>query len=252
MDDSKKVRMLLLIVLLLSAVCSLSLALATYTHITGELPFDLEAHYKFRDETYGAEKIEMKAAELPIQENSIDEVTLRTLHEEMKEKEVSLSAREERVAEKEALVKSLLQNVDTSRKKTLEVLEEVKKARADSKKDFEKQKADIAAQKQSFVNSKKLLDTNIVKKISSTLESMQPLTSMLIINDLEVDEASRLLNAMDREKRAQILAQMIEVTEVGGNKLNVSDKINFRRKANEIIRKLRELKVEPQAPEATE
>ena len=81
---------------------------------------------------------------------------------------------------------------------------------------------------------------------------MQPLTSMLIINDLEIDEASRLLNAMSKEKRAQVLSQMIEVTQVDGNKLSVSDKINFRRKANEIIRKLRELKVEPQAPEATE
>ncbi|MCM8534323.1 MAG: hypothetical protein NE334_00140 [Lentisphaeraceae bacterium] len=252
MDDSKKIRMLLLIVLLLSAVCSLSLALATYTHITGELPFDLEAHAQFRDETYGAAKIELKAAELPIQENSIDEVTLRTLHKEMKEKEQTLISREERVVEKEGLVKSLLLNAETSRKKTVEVLESVKKERADAKKDFEAQKAEIAAQKQSFVDSKKLLDTNIVKKISSTLESMQPLTSMLIINDLEIDEASRLLNAMSKEKRAQVLSQMIEVTQVDGNKLSVSDKINFRRKANEIIRKLRELKVEPQAPEATE
>ena len=115
MEDGKKVKLLLLMVLFLSAVCSVCLALATYTHITGELPFDLEAHYKFREETYAAKEKVIQAAELPIRENSIDEVTLRKLHAEMIEKEKELKAKEVRLTETEELVNTILSRLIISR-----------------------------------------------------------------------------------------------------------------------------------------
>lgn len=245
MDDAKKVRLLLLMVLFLSAVCSLCLALATYTHITGELPFDLEAHYKFRDETYEAREKEIQAAELPIRENSIDEVTLRKLHAEMIEKEKQLNAKEARLEETEQLVNTILINADTLKNDTMKVLEELKETREQKKKEFERMEADLDAKKKKFNEEMKFVDTSIVRKVAQTLESMQPLTSMIMLNDLDVKESARLLNDMDQDKRAKILSQMIEVQEVSGVKLSIQDKIKFRKRANDIIKELRVLKENP-------
>ncbi|MCH2205397.1 MAG: hypothetical protein MK132_05970 [Lentisphaerales bacterium] len=245
MDDAKKVRLLLLMVLFLSAVCSVCLALATYTHITGELPFDLEAHYKFRDETYAAKEKVIQAAELPIRENSIDEVTLRKLHAEMIEKEKDLNAKEERLKETEALVDTILANADTLKSDTMKVLAELKETKEQNKKDFKRMSDDLEAQKKKFEEEMKFVDTSIVRKVAQTLESMQPLTSMIMLNDLDIKESARLLNAMDKDKRAKILSQMIEVQEVSGMKLSIKDRINFRKRANDIIKELRVLKEAP-------
>ena len=91
----------------------------------------------------------------------------------------------------------------------------------------------------------KFVDTSIVRKVAQTLESMQPLTSMIMLNDLDIKESARLLNAMDKDKRAKILSQMIEVQEVSGMKLSIKDRINFRKRANDIIKELRVLKEAP-------
>jgi hypothetical protein len=244
MDESKKIRMLLLLVFLLSAVCSMCLGLATYTHITGELPFDLETHYKFRSESYGAREKKMNAAIVPIQEGTIDEITLRKLHNEMKEKEILLNNKEERLLETEELVKSLLASTETARKKTADTLTAINKAREDKKAEFKKMTADLNSDEAALANSLKTVDGDIVKQIAATLEDMKPLTSMIILNDLDLVEASRLLNSMKKEKRAAILSEMIEVTEVNGVRLSVKDKINFRKKANEIIKELRKMNVD--------
>ena len=251
MDDSKKVRLLLLMVLFLSAVCSMCLALATYTHITGELPFDLEAHYKFRDDTYEGEEKVIEAAELPIRENSIDEVTLRKLHLEMLDKEKQIKEKETRLQETEQLVSSILANAESLKAKTVKTLEELKKAKESNDASFKKMTEDLEAKKKKFEEEMKFVDTNIVQKVAQTLESMQPATSMILLNDLDIKEAARLLNAMDKDKRAKVISQMIEVQEVSGVKLSIQDKINFRKKANDIIKELRVLKETP-APQKEE
>jgi flagellar motility protein MotE (MotC chaperone) len=242
MNETKKVRILLLMMLIMSGVCSMALGLMAYTVVTGELPYDINSYYLFRDETYAGREKEMKAADLPISQGTIDEITLRKLHEELQKKGDALKADEERVSQNKDLVEQLVQQSTAIKTKTEEILENIRKEKESQKNDYEKMNSDLDAKRKDFEDRMSYVDTKIVEKIAATLASMKPQTAMLILNDLEIAESSRMLNKMDKEKQASILSQMIEATEINGVKLSQIDKVSFRRKANEIIAELRKLK----------
>jgi len=100
--------------------------------------------------------------------------------------------------------------------------------------------------KKAFDESQVNLEEKIIKKIAGTLQLMQASASMIIISDLDVLESARFLNEMPAQKRSEILAQMVTVTELNGKKLSDTDQLSFRLKANEIVKELRKLKENPE------
>ena len=241
-EDDKKVKLLSMIVLLLSVVCSLCLGTVTYVMVTKELPFEIQQHFLFDDKNYGPLDDEYKAADIPINASSVDEVTLLKLHDKLKQKEMDLSEKLKNYEQTKGMLDDLNMTSMKIKEETAKKLAEIQQERKDKAAEIKQLMADLDAEREKFDEEKKNVDAAIITKIASTLASMKPSTAMIIINDLDVTESARLLNQMTKEQRSDIIAQMIEITDFGGKTLKDTERLNFRRKANEIILEIRKLK----------
>ena len=235
MDNGKKVKILSWLMFLMSCVLSMSLGLVMYVLRTdGQLPFDLPGNIDFRDETYQAPKKEMKAAKIPYTTGSIDEVTLRTLDGQLRRQQEILQKKEKDIDEKQAVFEQMQVANEQAKKIIDEKLKELEeKSIAQEKKFKENQKI---LQDERIALQKKIegTDTDVVKRIASTLAVMKADTAMQLVYDLDLHEASRLLDEMEEVNRSAILSKMIESA---GPLKNA-----YRKKANELIVELRKLK----------
>lgn len=244
MQETKKVRVLLLLMFLSCCLSAFCLGTLAYTMATGQMPFDINIPEQFKSDMPQPQP-KFKAAPLPIEERTPDELTLRELDEEMKEKLMSLDKREMSLKESTEALNQLISNAGDIKKKTEETLEAIKKERKEKVDEVKAEMAKLEMAQKKLEDSQKTLDASIVRKIAGTLSQMRPTTSMILLADLDIKEAARLLNEMTADSRSGILASMIEVTEVDGKKLTTTDKLAFRKKANEIIVELRQLKENP-------
>lgn len=244
MENSKKVKMLLLMLMLTSCVAAFCLGILTYTLATGEMPFDIKALEQFKPDI-PEEKPKHKAAVIPYQVRTPDELTLRELADDFTDRINSLNEREKQIEESKVAMEALINNAETIKAETVAKLEEIKKEKVDKLSEIgAAQKALDDAQK-AFADSKVNLEKTIIEKIAGTLSLMPSNASMIIISDLDILESARFLNEMTPQKRSEILSQMVTVTTLNEKTLSANDQLSFRLKANEIIKELRKLKENP-------
>jgi hypothetical protein len=245
MKESKKVRLLLLIVFFLSAMCSACMGFVAYQLATGELPFDIEKHYKFRDDPpKEKEDIEMISADVPLKDNKIDEETVRKEYKLFYEQRMKLEAKETALAEREELLEANLELTKTLDTHVHERLSIIKKERVDIEQGNRDAQAKLDKTMLDIQKEKQVQDKNIMLTIAKTLSTMESSTAMVLVSDLDSQLAAKLLNVMPAGSRSDILAQMIEAIKIPGypDPLPASTKTQLRKKANEIIGELRKLK----------
>ena len=244
MEEKKKVKVLLMLLLLTSCVSAFCLGTLAYTMATGELPYDIQIPEKFKSDMPTVQP-KYQAAEIPIEDRTPDELTLRTLHDELQDKKKKLSDKEEQIKESIQTMEQLVSNANDIEAKTTKVLEEIKKERAEKVKEIEEKQKKLDADVAQFVKSQSLLDAKIINRIALTLADMQPRSAMLILSDLDAIETARMLNEMSLQNRSAILEQLVTITELNGKTLTAADQLSFRKKANEIVLELRKLKEKP-------
>ena len=118
MKDSKKVRLLLLMVFLLSALSSACMGIVAYQLATGELPFEIEAQFKFRDEPIKVEEKIILSADVPIKNNKIDEATVHKEYLLFYEQRIKLKEKEQVLLDTQRRIEPQLlqlQNGDSQR-----------------------------------------------------------------------------------------------------------------------------------------
>ena len=245
MENSKKVKILLMMLLLTSCVAAFCLGTLTYTFATGEMPFELKALEQFRPDI-PEEQPKHKAAIIPYQVRTPDELTLRELADDFTDRINSLNDREKQIEESKVTMEALIKNAETIRTETVAKLEEIKKEKESKLSEIAAAKKALDDAQKAFDDSQVNLEEKIIKKIAGTLSLMQPTASMVIISDLDVLESARFLNEMDARKRSEILSQMVTVTKLNDKELSNTDQLSFRLKANEIIKELRKLKENPE------
>lgn len=250
MEEKKKVRLLLMLLLLTSCVAAFCLGTLTYTMATGELPYDIEIPKQFKSDMPKV-KPKYKAAEIPIEDQTPDELTLRSLHDELMEKKKKLVDKEDAIKESIKTMEQLVSSASAIEAKTVVALEDIKKARQAKIVDVEvlQKKLDFDIKK--FTESKSNLDAKIINRIALTLAEMEARNAMLILSDLDAIETARMLNEMTLQKRSKILEALVSAVEINGKTLTPEDQLSFRKKANEIVLELRKLKEQPFIPGKT-
>ena len=244
MDNSKKVKMLLVMLMLTSCVAAFCLGTLAYTFATGEMPFDVRALEQFKPDM-PVEKPKQKAAVIPYQVDSPDEITLRELANDFTDKINSLNEREKQIEESKVTMEALIENAKTIRTETVAKLDEIKVEKKKKTDEIAAAKKSLEDAQKAFDESQVNLEEKIIKKIAGTLSLMQATASMVIISDLDVLESARFLNEMTPQKRSEILSQMITTTKLNDKDLSAADQLSFRLKVNEIIKELRKLKENP-------
>lgn len=244
MEENKKVKLLLMMLLLTSCVSAFCLGILAFTMATGELPFDMKIPEQFKSDI-PKEQPKYETAEIPIEDRTPDELSLRTLHDELLEERKRLALKEQEIGESIKTMEQLVSNANDIDAKTQKVLEDIKAERKKKVDDIVAEQKKLDFEKDAFLKSQALLDKEIVNRIALTLADMQPSSAMVILSDLDAIETARMLNEMNLQNRSAILEQLVTITELNGNKLKPADQLSFRKKANEIVLELRKLKEKP-------
>ncbi|MCM8541850.1 MAG: hypothetical protein NE328_16395 [Lentisphaeraceae bacterium] len=244
MEEKKKVKILLMLLLLTSCVAAFCLGTLAFTMATGELPFDIKVPEQFLSDI-PKKQPKYKAAEIPIEDRTPDELTLRSLHDELQEKKAKLTDREEDIKESIKTMEQLVSNANDIEAKTSQVLEDIKKERMEKVKEIQDKLDKLQADTKAFKSSQSNLDAQIINRIATVLADMPPASAMLILSDLDAVETARMLNEMQIPNRSAILEQLVTIKELYGKPLSTTDQLSFRKKANEIVLELRKLKEKP-------
>ncbi len=247
MKDSKKVRLLLLMVFLLSALSSACMGIVAYQLATGELPFEIEAQFKFRDDPPKIEEEVIISADVPIKDNKIDEATVHKEYLLFYEQRIKLKEKEKMLLGTQRLIDENIKTAKLIEQRTIEKLNEIKAERVAQKADQDASLNLIKQAQQKFDNDRVVQEKTISQRIATTLSRMEAVTAMVLISDLDIKTSAKLLNLMQQDSRSKILAQMVEAKKIAGypEPLPLSTKTQLRKKANEIILELRKLKEDP-------
>lgn len=244
MEENKKVKLLLMMLLLTSCVAAFCLGTLAYTMGTGELPYEIKVPEQFKSDI-PKEQPKYKAAAIPIDESTPDEVTLRSLHDELQEKTKKLSVKESEIQESIKTMEQLVASANDIDAKTQAKLTEILAARKAKVDDIKGLQDKLDLDKKAFIDSQSNLDAKIINRIALTLADMQAENAMIILSDLDAIETARMLNEMTLQKRSDILEELVRVTKINGKTLTPADQLSFRKKANEIVLELRKLKEQP-------
>ncbi|NQZ56527.1 MAG: hypothetical protein HRT88_03525 [Lentisphaeraceae bacterium] len=242
MQDAKRVNFLVWMMFLLSIVTSLCLGMMSYTLFTGELPFELRQHELFQDYTFEAPPKIEKAAIIPIDIGSRDELALRTLSRELNNKVDELAKREVDLTAKEELFDALQKSVNDAQDKVTAAVNALDDKKAMNLEAIQKADKALDDKMEKFQLRFDEAQSERVKKVASTLEAMKPSTAMHLLADFDVPEAANLLLNMTEAKRSAIISEMIEGKSIGDRKLNDLGVKKFRDKARELMFELRKLK----------
>lgn len=248
MQESKKVRLLLLMVFLLSAVSSACMGFVAYQLATGELPFDIETYYKFRDDPpVKVEVEEVLSAVVPLRDNKIDEATVQREYKLFYEQRVKLVEKEKKLNNIQNLIDAQIQLAEKMDKDTMDKLTMIKAEREDKTIADEIAEKTLRQLEKDIKDQKIVQDEKISRTIATTLSEMKPVTAMVLISDLDTVLSAKLLNLMEATRRSEILAEMIQATTIAGypDPLPTSTRVQLRKKANEIILELRNIKEDP-------